>query len=503
MNSESHLFEYDEWRPNLMQAKVCALWDSCRHPIIGLMAGWGAGKTTLTAMIAEISHLRNPGIDGFIVTDSMSRGARTVATQYERLLSPLGWVYKHAYKGQPAPHWLSPPLRGKRTKVWILSWKRPAGAAKSANSLEGPDCGWGVADECNTLAAAGEEVAIAMLGRVRSAKKMPRILLIGKPQYNSWWLRFSESRPGGKAIKAPSSVNRANLPAFDEWMKTLSRREVLESLLCQPQPPEGAVYNDWLPEVYPYGNIAPQGWTPDPSQVTHLAVDFGMRSPSGLVITQAPELGPGVSVIWKEAAPSQASVFDLATILKKDLRQINAPPVWPNNRNDAPPGAIPITSIVGDRAGRNRRDDGALSSSIDDLSQAPAVGGLGLRCRYTDDPKRVNVLSGIRILWRQICDNSGTRRLLCSHDLWHYGGELNDRSFAACITGYRWQPGSGKEVPLKDGMTDHTMDALRYWAINTKWPQDQQLRNAFNAFRGGGESISTVSTSPGPTAFDR
>jgi len=128
------------------------------------------------------------------------------------------------------------------------------------------------------------------------------------------------------------------------------------------------------------------------------------------------------------------------------------------------------------------RDDANMTSAMSDVLTAPDVGGLGLKVRYTDDPSRVDVNAGIRLLWRLIENNNGERRLLCSHDLWSYGTQAGGRSFAKSITGYSWQHGS-KDVPKKDGINDHACDALRYWAINTRWESDEVVRQARGAFR--------------------
>ena len=475
---ESPSFSIEQWVPNRAQSKFLGLWLCKQHPVISLQGGWGVGKTRLVAYLMQASAEAGDG-DGFYVTDSFSRGARTIAKEVSELLEPLGWQYFHSFKGAQAPHWMAPEYGGKRCRVWVLSWKRPSTKAASANSLEGPDCAWGIADECNQMS--NEEMAVAMLGRVRSG--IPgRIALLGKPTFDAWWLKFARER-GGVAFSASSACNREHLPDYDRWRATLSPREVRENLDCHPSPPDGAVFEEWEALPWPQGNLTDAGWRPEPWMRTWVTMDFGVRHPAALVISHDPRIGDGgVDVIWSEAVPDRASVFDVCAILRRGRPDLGIPGVWPANRNDAPVGTIPINSATGDRAGRNMRDDALMSSALSDVQASPAVGGLGMRMNITDDPARIQVNAGIKLLWRLILDNGGQRRLLCSHKLWHDGGRRSPRSFAQCILGYRWARGS-KDVPAKDGKFDHTMDALRYWAINTRWPQDVGISSARGAFR--------------------
>jgi hypothetical protein len=213
---------------------------------------------------------------------------------------------------------------------------------------------------------------------------------------------------------------------------------------------------------------------------TVVTFDFGVRSPAALVISHDPRLndGEGGFVVWAEAVPDNASVYDVCSILKAGRPDLGIPGVWPAYRDDAPPGTMPVQHIFGDRAGRNRRDDGAMSSAISDVQSWPH--GLGVKVNYTDKPDRVNILAGIRLLWRLTLNGAGRRSLFCSHRLW-CGGTNSLRTFSACVTGYEWSSGA-KVAPVK-GTYDHSIDALRYWAINTQWANAQaplEARAAFN-----------------------
>lgn len=479
-----------EFNPNRGQAKFIALWLSKKFPVVSMCGGWGVGKTRLIAMLCHLNHIDDPSVNGFVLTDSMGRGARTVGVEMAQLLEPLGWTFHNAIKGTPAPHWRSPVRNGHITTVWVLSWKRPSGKSKAANSLEGPDCGWGCLDESQVVDA---EVGTAMLGRVRSGNP-GRLCLIGKPTGGMpWWVRFAEER-GGVGFFCPSTVNKPNLPRFNEWLSSLSRREVLENIYCVPQPPEGAVFDMWSPEVAPKGNILPPSWKPEPWMRTVVSFDFGVRFPSALVISHDSRLndGEGADVIWAEANPDRASVFDVCKMLRRGNPSFDIPGIYPASRaHEMPEDSIPVSAAYGDRSGRNMRDDQNMTSAIGDVMTVPAVGGLGLKVIFTDDPGRIDINAGIRQLWRLMEDNTGKRRLFCSHQLWSYGTQVGGRSFAKSITNYSWSTGS-RDVPKKDGVNDHACDALRYWAINARWKTSTAAKAARGAFKTGAQLRTTT-----------
>ena len=465
----------DDWRLNACQAKAMSQW-LAGVPILSIMAGWGAGKTRLLSFICQASHERDPGCSGLIVTDSMGRGARTVGVEMNKLLvDQAGWTYHHTYNGQPSPHYLSPPLDGKRTRVWIMSWTRPSTAHKSANSIEGPDVSFAMLDEANVLSSeGGPECASAMLGRIRSGKT-PQLLLVGKPRHGAWWTTYATSR-GGYAFRATSYANRRNLKGFDTWIRTLSPSEYRENVLAQPAAPQGSVFTTFSTDSAPDGNLTPPGWTPRSDRRTIIAIDFGVRSPAALGIQRCDDLNADVVII--DCAPDDASVFELCEMLVRGVPGV-MPGVWPAYRRDAPPGKMPIHAVVGDRAGAARRDDAVKSSAFSDVLQPPAAGGLGMRVISTSDRKKIDVHGGVMLIQRLILNNSGERRLLIWRDLWNHTIERAGRSLAKSLLGYSWRANS--QTFHKDGFHDHHIDALRYWAVNLRSGEDARHLNTAKA----------------------
>ena len=453
--------------PNPFQAKFLALWLSGRddptrpsYSAIGAMAGWGSGKTHNIPLVMQLEAELDATVDGFYVTDTFGRGQRTVTDKIRKVLVAQGW---ELVGGTVAPHWRSPRIKGVRSKVWVLNWKRPKGASKSANSIEGPDCGWGLLDEANTFTDG--EVADAMWGRVRSGPH-PKIGLVGKPDYGGWWLRWATEH-NGIAFRASSYANRHNLKGFDVWVASMTEKQRRENVFCDPQPPDGAVLSDWSTSPWPRGNLAPEGWRPPDGAITRVAMDFGIRHPVLLAITHDPELD--ADVVWLDVAPDDATTVDVCRLALRDL--------WPAayGRRD---GRVPLHRGSGDKAGGNRNTMG--TSDFAEVQKRPEEGGLGISLRRTTIGERVDVIEGLKVLQRRVLDpHTGKRHLLCCPRLWRAGLDAPHRSLAKSVLGYRWSAGARGDVVLKDGIHDHHIDALRYDAINWHWPQADIDRGLF------------------------
>lgn len=462
---------------------------SAGAPVVAMMGGWGVGKSRSICQIAQHLAETRPGCRMGIVgitlgdLDPFLEEALSVAHPNKGMLARIGWTFvRGGTGGIRRDRLVSPPYKGRRAVLYLLHYKRAKGAALAANTIDGPDLDAIFIEEANKFP--DDEVSRAAWGRVRSGRP-PLMVLLGKPTPGAWWLRYAE-QAGGVAFRAPSRINRPFLPDYDRWVEAMSERERLENLDCIPQAPLGAVYAGWEQRPYPDGNLTPLDWTPDRIRgcQTDVALDFGARFPAGLVISRDPDLDAWI--IWSEAQPDGTgggiAVVDLCRQLMRGIPSIGAPGVWPLHRmHQVPAEGLPrvaLTGAVGDRSGANTRDDAALSSAIGDVALPPVAGGLGMVMRQGHDTpsgERRDIIAGVRLVQRLICNGAGRRRLLCWHRLWEWGDAAEGRTLRKCLLGYRWATGSGGDIPLKDGTHDHAMDALRYWAVLREWPVDVPL----------------------------
>ena len=425
-------------KPNNLQANLLKAY--LDQPLIGIVAGWGSGKTTALAM-AIISHaMGHPNGASLYITDSSPR-YRTVVhpslSEWTLRLTGEEWTYNGMENKWTAPN---------GHVIWCRSYFRPNTKSADQNSLEGIDCGFACIDEAQTMT---EEVMNKALGRIRSAEDLgPRLIICGLPTWGAWWVN-SIKDVGGKIIEATSFVNQANLSAewFDVAKKTLPREEYEAMINNKPAPPSGLAVSTFDPIKHVLGK-----WEYDPSMSSYLAIDWGFRKPSVLVITHDDSLN--ADIIQLEFTPTEITISEMTKLILKR--------VWPRAHQHLAPHQdfIWIDGACGDKAGAARSDQTALSA-FRTMGRALPPNGLGMAIRYTTDPIRVDVLNGLSRL-RDVFERGG---LYLTKSLWDEGINSSSHSIARGLTTYAFDK-NGK--PQKNDL-EHGIDALRYHVINWHW----------------------------------
>jgi hypothetical protein len=421
-----------------------------RVPTISIVGGWASGKTHMLALAMHTLTRQRPTEDGMVVYPRAAQAAKALGALAESVLIPLGWKFCPTYQGQQAPHWLSP--FGPR--VWVVSYYRPGTIAVAGNSLEGINAGWVFIDEAPAFA--GPEVAEMAWGRVRDGSA-PVIVVMGRPSLFEWWPGWATAR-GGAYVRVSSRVNKRFIRGWDAWVSQMTQAERDERLECMPVAPDGAIFADWRVAAWPNGNITPPGWRYTQDMRGFLAVDWGARHPSALVIVQDDALG--CDVLVAEMNPSGVSVHDLARLILK-----RAAP-----RAVAKPYHYAIDEGVGDKAGKQRNDQ-TLRTNFDALAALPTDSppGIGMRlsCRYEAIPARVSVVNGVRVMREWVNHEHHGRRLLATPEFWSASMASNGVSLARAMGSYVYRQGT--DEPLKDGR-EHPIDALRYHFAEHRWP---------------------------------
>lgn len=415
---------------------------------IAVVGGWGCGKTHGIALAMEALSRSRPDEDGMLVYPRAAQAARAFGSLAESVLVPLGWVYCATYQGMQAPHWRAP----NGVKVWVNSYHRPGTRDVGANSLEGGNVGWGFIDEAPAYVG-GDEVAQMAWGRVRAGAR-PFLCVVGRPSMFEWWPKWA-TEDGGAYIRVSSAVNSLFIPGWPEFVAGMTKQQQEERLHCMPQSPEGAVYSQWRPTRYPDGNITPPGWKYDPAMRGYLAVDWGRRHPSALVIVEDPVLG--ADVIAAELNPEGVSIHEFAGLLWRIARP----------RRDWTAGTYAIDAGVGDKAGQARHEQ-TVRSNFEALARSHADGGFGLMltCAYQRFAERVNIANGVRQVRDRIHHDHHGRRLLMTPEAWAASTSGDGVSFARALQSYVYRPGT--DTPAKNGQ-EHPLDALRYFVAEFRW----------------------------------
>jgi hypothetical protein len=414
--------------PNPLQADVL------RHvlrgaPLVSVMAGWGSGKTAAGAFAQAVLSEARPGTTRLAVTDTYGRAERVLLPTFDEWLAPEGWTAQNG--GLVWGH-----KNGSRIRV--VNYLRPSTRASTSNPLEGINAADAWVDECQALPP---EVLAKVRGRVGRDGGHPGIILCtGLPVAGAWWVTAAERDPRGVVLTAESGVNAANLPAdyIDQLRVTLSPEEFDAMVRAIPAAPRGQVLTGFASREWPAGNLLDA--SPDDYRDHDItaAVDFGLRP---AVLLLAHDAGRDLDIVVDELQPDDVDVYELARLVRARG--------WR------------IAHAAGDPAGRARSDkDHRRSMQI-------LAAELGVHFRWTREPDRIAIPAGLLTLNRRLCSADGRRRLAVLRSVWD-GGDHGGRSLRRSVLGYRY-PESGGEQPVKDGVTDHAIDAWRYWAINFRW----------------------------------
>ena len=409
-----------------------------KDKVIAARCGWGSGKTS--ALVFSILYLSKtrPGTSSLLVTDTTPRYNSVLMPEMEKWLAPLGWTYNHTMK-----QWTD---RHTGSQVWCRSYFRPGTREATHNPLEGLNVTSGVCliDECQTLT---QEVAHKALGRLRAGPS-PILILVGLPVVDAWWVNMAENQNIAPLFFS-SYVNQDNLA--DEWFeatKMLPPDEREAMIMNKPKPPTGLIYSEFTEASH-----IVKGWQYKASMTGRIAIDWGFRKPSVLILAYDDELQ--ASVICHEINPKEVTTEQLTTLILAIA--------WPRSLKDQAPGPrIWLDTGVADKAGKERNDQTG-QSAFRVMRQDPPR-GLGVPVRHTTDPIKVDILNGVQRLKRAF----NSKRYLITKEVWDKGERATGNSIRKAILSYAWD---NKEQPKKDGRED-PLDALRYDCIMFNWHEN-------------------------------
>lgn len=416
-----------------------------KDKIIAARCGWGSGKTAaLVFSILFVSKMR-PGTSALLITDTAPRYQSVLMPEIEKWLVPLGWTYNYSLKLWIDTH--------SGSSVYCRSYYRPGTRDATHNPLEGLNITSGVCliDECQTLNA---EVAHKALGRLRAGES-PILIMVGLPVVGAWWCDMSEQANYAPLLYS-SYVNQDNLS--DDWFeatKLLPADEREAMVMNKPKPPTGLIYSEFTE------SLILDNWQYKESMTARIAIDWGFRKPSVLIIVYDEELE--ASVICAEFNPKEVTTEQLARLITSIA--------WPRSLKDqAPSSRIWLDDGVADKAGRARNDQTG-ASAFRAMRSAPPV-GLGIALRSTTDPIRTDVLNGIQRLKRAFAQ----RRYMITRDVWDKGERATGNSLRKALLSYAWDK---QEKPVKDGRED-PLDALRYDCILYNW-NDTSIQSGYKS----------------------
>ncbi len=209
-------------------------------------------------------------------------------------------------------------------------------------------------------------------------------------------------------------------------MRRASRAGWEAEMLCKRPSREHVVFDEFDPDVHV------KSIDYDANLPLYRAIDFGFVNPFVCLWIQVD--GEGVVRVIDEYVRSRATIDIHAEQIKERT----------------PGGEERVAATFCDPAGRSTND-------VTGTSTIRELRSLGIITRY----RRSGILEGIELIRRAIRAGDGKSRLVIS---------ARCQRLIEAMRCYHYPEGgaAGSELPLKDGLYDHPIDALRYFFVNYK-----------------------------------
>jgi len=217
-------------------------------------------------------------------------------------------------------------------------------------------------------------------------------------------------------------------------MRRASRAGWEAEMLCKkPSPLENVVFNEFDPAIHV------QTVDYDPNLAVYRALDFGFVNPFVCLWIQVDNVG--VVRVIDEYVRSRATIDVHAEQIK----------------SRTPVSEEQVAATFCDPAGAGVND-------VTGTSVVRELRTLGIMVRF----RRSGILEGIELIRRAIRSGDGQSTLIISPSC--------QRLIEAMQCYHYPQSGTAAELPLKDGLYDHPIDALRYFFVNYNRPTKTTTR---------------------------
>jgi Terminase large subunit, T4likevirus-type, N-terminal len=391
-----------------------------------LLGGWGSGKTFTGARVFLRNLTANPaGVDGLIVAPFWGTMHRTTLREFRAVV----------------PRKLITHESKKERYIEVLGRRAYYGSADAPETLDGPTVGAIWIDEGRYLSRKAWQVVFTRLRSARATRV--RGFISSTP--GGQWLEeeFNTGRPERLAVHSSTRENREHLAAgtIEDMETSLSARAAKVFL-------DGAVYDFDK-------NRHLVKWRYDPKLPVWLAWDFGFTRPAVLFLQPVP-VGtvlspakgvrlaraalPGTWVVFDELVPDGISTEQLAAQVQTKGYRIAG--IWCDPAGDGTQPALGISDVT-------------------------TVKAAGLpQPKWVIEPRLRHIPFGVRTVEAMLCNVRGETRIYVADQL---DRPQAKRGVVKDFGRYRYpEAKDGRAVsdqPHKDGLTDHTMDALRYFAV--------------------------------------
>ncbi len=410
--------------------------------------GFGSGKTTV--LVLKILQLvaANAGLPGLVIAQSFGALFANVIATMERVL-----------RGTGMPEDKIPTIRGGNMRPHSVFWNGAVvhwRSAENPGGYDGLDVAWVCGDEIRHWNKEAYDIAIARARR-RDAPKLQRAFT-STPSMGWMYDEWACGKKGRDLITCGTLENAHNLeedyiPGLRESYSPRLQRAVIDGEFTIL---EGAVFEAFDPNPQKSPWVIDYDPTPDrlANKRLFLAVDPGYRRSAWLWIVEESPLN---WVVFDQLMPDNAS--DMAAVEMVNAKKCPVDEIWTDPAADNTQSTTGADTLASLRAVKVRGWNRKPLRTVADFGRDIPFGVDKLRVLLGGEHG-----APIRIKFsRKLADTERGKPRGIVRDL----GALRYPEIK-----------DGRPVtdrPLKDGITDHSTDALRYWAVG-QWMSINELR---------------------------
>lgn len=190
--------------------------------ILGLVSGFGAGKTYAVARKAVLLALKNPGCDGIITEPNFPLLTQILIPELKTALDYFGISY--TFKAAESIFYCT--IEGQETRIIAKSME-------SYDRLIGINAAWVIMDEFDTAKTdLAYSAYIKLLGRIRVGKVRQMIIVSTPEGYRAMYRIFVEEMGEGKRLIKAKTTDNYHLPAdYVDTMRSQYPPELIDAYL--------------------------------------------------------------------------------------------------------------------------------------------------------------------------------------------------------------------------------------------------------------------------------
>lgn len=419
----------EDWNPSQWQ------WLTSTASTTLMCAGLGAGKST--AGIAKCLLLKgaNGRLPGLII-------AQTYGALYNNIVDPMMSMLERSLPEQLVPRIVGRNT-GKDHMLWADNSKTLIRSAEKPKSYDGANAAWLYGDEIRHWKKEAHEIAIARV-RIKTAPLMQKAFT-STPGMGWMSEEFDTDKPGREVIRCGTIENAHNLAEgyIDDIRLSYSprlQRAMLEGYFTIL---EGAVYDALPPNIWDSEWVVDHDPKKHKRCKTYLAVDPGYRRSAWLWIH---EITPTSWVVFDQIMPDERS--DDACVAMVNARGWPIDEIWCDPAADATQSALNLDTIAMLKGIKLRTRHSvryisgpfrSVTFGVDKMRTllGEPVEGLPIRVKFARRLQKI--------------ERRSRRGIVKDLMAYHYPEAKNGKALGG--------------QPLKDGLTDHSNDALRYWGV--------------------------------------